>query len=194
MGPEQTLDGRIAMIDRSEAVVLLLLFCIFIYINVLDMAQIRRADPLIVNIEDSPLVETRPEGRFRWVLVVAGIVLLSIGGEMTVRSGVSLADNFGVSPAIVGLFAVAVGTSMPELVTSIIAAVRRESDLALGNVVGSNIFNSLVVLPTSGLISQIPVPRGGISDLLMSLFLAAFLIPIFIFGKPKWAERPVVSC
>lgn len=189
MALDGPLDGRMAMIDRSEAVVLLLLFCIFIYINALDMVQIRRADPLIVNIEDSPLVETRPEGRFRWVLIVAGIVLLSIGGEMTVRSGISLADNFGVSPAIVGLFAVAVGTSMPELVTSIIAAIRRESDLALGNVVGSNIFNSLVVLPTSGLISQIPVPRGGISDLVMSLLLAAFLIPIFIFGEAKMGRK-----
>ncbi|NNE34250.1 MAG: calcium/sodium antiporter [Rhodothermales bacterium] len=189
MALDGLLDGRMAMIDRSEAVVLLLLFCIFIYINVLDMVQIRRTDTLIVNIEASPLVETRPEGRFRWVLVVVGIVLLSVGGEMTVRNGVTLADNFGVSPAIVGLFAVAVGTSMPELVTSIIAAVRRESDLALGNVVGSNIFNSLIVLPTTGLISQIPIPRGGISDLIVSLFLAAFLIPIFIFGEARMGRK-----
>ncbi len=108
---------------------------------------------------------------------------------MTVRNGISLADNFGVSPAIVGLFAIAVGTSMPELVTSIIAAVRRESDLALGNVVGSNIFNSLIVLPTSGLISQIPIPPGGISDLIVSLLLAAFLIPIFIFGEAKMGRK-----
>ena len=72
---------------------------------------------------------------------------------------------------------------MPELVTSIIAALQKESDLALGNVVGSNIFNSLVVLPTSGLIAKVNVPTGGIADLAMSWLLAAILIPIFFLGK-----------
>jgi len=74
---------------------------------------------------------------------------------------------------------------MPELVTSVIAAIRGESDLALGNVVGSCIFNSLVVLPASGLISEVTVPRGGIGDLLVSLALVALLIPIFIMGKAR---------
>ena len=62
---------------------------------------------------------------------------------------------------------------------------RGESDLALGNVIGSNIFNSLLVLPTSGLISQIPVPTGGVVDLAMSWLLAAVLIPIFFIGKAQ---------
>lgn len=189
MALDGPLDGQIAMIDRSDAVVLMLLFCIFIYINALDLVRMRRADPLIVKFESGSLVQTGPEGRFRWVIVITGIVLLAVGGEITVRSGMSFAESFGVSPAIVGLFAVAVGTSMPELVTSIIAAVRRESDLALGNVVGSNVFNSLIVLPAGGLISQIPVPKGGIADLVMSLFLAAFLIPIFIFGDARMGRK-----
>ena len=69
---------------------------------------------------------------------------------------------------------------MPELVTSVVAAKRGESDLALGNVVGSNFFNSLMVLPASGMIGQIPVPRGGIGDLVVSMVLGAVLIPIFL--------------
>ena len=60
---------------------------------------------------------------------------------------------------------------------------RRESDLALGNVIGSNLFNSLLVLPVSGLIGNIPIPEGGVGDLIMSWLLAAILIPIFFIGK-----------
>lgn len=109
--------------------------------------------------------------------------MLFAGGELTVRNGSELALQFGVSPTIIGLFVVAVGTSMPELVTSIIAAIRRESDLALGNVIGSNLFNSLLVLPVSGLLGNIPIPEGGVGDLIMSWLLAAVLIPIFFIGK-----------
>ncbi|RZW16520.1 MAG: sodium:calcium antiporter, partial [Desulfobulbaceae bacterium] len=104
---------------------------------------------------------------------------------VTVRNGVALATSLGVSATVVGLFIVAVGTSMPELVTSVVAAKRGESDLALGNVVGSNFFNSLIVLPASGMISQIPVPRGGLGDLVLSLVLAALLIPVFFLRKAR---------
>ncbi|MDH5456388.1 MAG: sodium:calcium antiporter, partial [Gammaproteobacteria bacterium] len=166
-------------------IVLLLLFCVFIYSHMLDLVKTRRADPLAADIEDNPLLDTRSEGRVPWLLVPAGLLLLLLGGELTIRNGVAYATSLGVSPAIVGLFMVAVGTSMPELVTTIVAALRRESDLALGNIVGSNIFNSLVVLPASGLISQIPIPRGGIIDLLFSLVLAAFLVLVFFLGKAR---------
>ena len=94
-----------------------------------------------------------------------------------------MAQLFGVSPTIIGLFVVAIGTSMPELVTSITAALRRESDLALGNVIGSNIFNSLLVLPISSLISHIPIPDGGLGDLMVSWAFTAVLIPIFFIGR-----------
>lgn len=189
MALDGPLEGLPAIIARSEAIVLLLLFCIFVYINALDVVKIRQADALVEDIEHNPLIETRPDGRFRWLFVAAGMGLLFVGGEMTVRNGVALASSLGVSAAIVGLFVVAVGTSMPELVTSIIAAVRKESDLALGNVVGSNIFNSLIVLPASGLISQIPVPRGGLIDLIVYFLLTVFLIPVFIFGEARMGRR-----
>jgi len=189
MALDEPLEGLPAIIGRSEAIILLLLFCIFIYINTLDLVKTRRADALVEDIEHNPLIATRPEGPFRWLFVAAGMGLLFVGGEMTVRNGVALAESLGISAAIVGLFVIAVGTSMPELVTSIIAAVRKESDLALGNVVGSNIFNSLIVLPASGLISQIPVPRGGQIDLVVSLSLTLFLIPVFIFGEARMGRK-----
>ncbi len=91
-----------------------------------------------------------------------------------------------------GMIIVAVGTSLPELVTSVVAAVRREPDLCVGNLVGSNIFNGLLVLPISALLRPIAVPAGGVTDVLVSFLLAAVLIPIFIMGRSRLG-RPVGS-
>ncbi len=183
MALDGPLEGSPAALGRTDAIVLMLMFCIFIYITALDLMRIRRKDPLLDDISESRMVVTPGKGRFCWLAVIAGVVLLFFGGELTVRNGVAFANQIGISTTVVGLFVVAIGTSMPELVTSIIAAMRRESDLALGNIIGSNIFNSLMVLPMSGVIAQIPVPRGGVGDLIMSWLLAAALIPIFFFGK-----------
>ncbi len=183
MALDGPLEGAPAALGRTDAIVLMLMFCIFIYITALDLMRIRRKDALLAEIDESAIIATPAKGRFSWLMVAGGFVLLFFGGEMTVRNGVAFASQIGMSTTVVGLFVVAIGTSMPELVTSIIAAVRRESDLALGNVIGSNIFNSLMVLPTSGAIAQIPVPRGGVGDLVFSWLLAAALIPIFFFGK-----------
>ncbi len=185
MALDGPLQGLPAIISRSESIVLLSLFCIFIYINVLDFVDSRRSDKLIVDIERHQLIDSDPHSRYRWLFVIGGMALLFGGGEVTVRNGVALASHLGVSATVVGLYVVAVGTSMPELITSIVAARRGESDLALGNVVGSNIFNSLMVLPASGMISQIPVPRGGIGDLALSLVLTGLLIPIFFLGEAR---------
>ena len=183
MALDGPLEGRPGILSRTDAIALMLMFCMFIYITALDLMRLRRNDALLADIEESPIVYTPSKGRYRWLVVIAGFVLLFFGGEMTVRNGIAFANHIGISTTIVGLFVVAVGTSMPELVTSIIAAIRGESDLALGNIIGSNIFNSLMVLPVSGVITQIPVPHGGVSDLLWSWVFAVALIPIFFFGK-----------
>ena len=183
MALDAPLEGGQAVIGRIDAIVLMLMFCIFVYVTVLDLRRVKRKDPILAEITGSPVINTPEKGRFCWLLVGAGLVLLFVGGEVTVRSGVAFAYQVGMSTTVVGLFVVAVGTSMPELFTSIVATVRRETDLALGNVIGSNIFNSLMVLPASGVIAQIPVPKGGVGDLVVSWLLAAALIPIFFLGK-----------
>ncbi len=179
------LEGGPAILGRTDAIVLMLIFCIFIYITVLDALRSRREDALLKNIESSTMMSPHSKSRYCWLMVIAGFVLLFVGGELTVKNGVAFAEDLGISSTVVGLFVVAVGTSMPELVTSVIAAMRKESDLALGNVIGSNIFNSLMVLPTSGVIAQIPIPEGGISDLILSWLLAASLLLIFFFAKAQ---------
>lgn len=84
---------------------------------------------------------------------------------------------------VVGLTVVAFGTSAPELITSIFAAMKGEADLCVGNVIGSNIFNGLFILPISALVNPLLVPEGGGLDIFVSLIFASFLIPIFIWGK-----------
>ncbi|MDJ0761312.1 MAG: calcium/sodium antiporter [Woeseiaceae bacterium] len=183
MALDGPLEGRSALIGRTDSIVLILLFFIFIYISILDLVRVRREDQLLSDITHSEIVKPTDSKRYSWMFVVAGFLLLFVGGELTIENGVEFAEMLGIAPTIVGLFVVAVGTSMPELVTSIIAAVRGESDLALGNVIGSNIFNTLMVLPVSGFIAPIAVPDGGIFDLVTSWVLAALLIPVFFLGK-----------
>lgn len=117
-------------------------------------------------------------------------MLLFAGGEVTIKYAVELAGQMGVSTTVIGLFVIAIGTSMPELATSVIAAVRRESDLAVGNLLGSNIFNSLIVLPASGLVSGVVIPAGGIQDLVVSWLFTAALLPVFFLGKAR-LTRPI---
>ncbi len=189
MALDGLIEGTPPQISRSDAIILLLLFGIFLYITVKDFMLSRTRDTLLTEIEENPIVVSVPSSRYQWLLITLGLLLLFTGAEVTIRSSVTLATQAGVSTAVVGLFVVAIGTSMPELVTSIIAAVRKESDLALGNLVGSNIFNSLIVLPASGLAGSILIPRGGLVDLIVSWLFAAFLIPVFFLGK-KQLTRP----
>ena len=185
MALDTVLDGGTATLSRSDSIVLLLLFGIFLYITALDFMRTRRRDVIVGQVAENPVVAAPPPGRYGWAQSVAGFALLFVGGEATIRNGVVLAEVLGVAPTLVGLFLVAVGTSMPELVTSIIAAVRGESDLALGNVIGSNIFNALFVLPVSGIVAPVVIPAGGVVDLLFSWALAGVMIPLFLLGHAR---------
>ena len=180
---DQFLEGSPGAVTRSDALVLLLIFSVFIYITVMDVLRSRQKDALVTDMKSNPLIDMKPEVRFAWLFLVAGILLLYGGGELTVGASVDLAQRLNLPMVEIGLFIVALGTSMPELVTTVVAAVRKEPDLAVGNVIGSNIFNALLVLPLSALVSHIAIPPGGLLDLAFSWALAALLIPVFILGK-----------
>jgi cation:H+ antiporter len=183
MALDNVFKGQVPRIDASDGIVLMLLFGIFVYITMQDILLARKKDRLLDEVADYPLVRIELASRFLWAAIIIGFVLLIIGGEMAVRYSVDFATQIGISTTIIGLFVVAIGTSLPELVTSIMAAWRRESDLALGNILGSNVFNSLIVLPVSALISDVAIPDGGVEDLAVSWVLAAILVPIFYFGS-----------
>lgn len=112
-------------------------------------------------------------------LVVAGVVGLAAGGHLIVGAAVDLATRFGVSETLIGLTLVAVGTSLPELATTVVAAARKQDDLALGNIVGSNIFNILAVAGPVGLVRPLMLPAAqGRLQLACMVALAALLVAV----------------
>ena len=121
-------------------------------------------------------------------LIIGGLVGLVVGGEFIVRSATRIAVNAGVSEAIIGLTVVALGTSLPELATSCIAAAKKNVDIALGNVVGSNIFNVFFILGTSAVITPLPAYHGLWIDAVM-VVLGAVLIWAMVSGKKHRIER-----
>ena len=183
MALDNVLGGRAAVIGVSDAIVLILLFAIFVYITVQDILLARSKDRLLDEVAEYPLVKMGAANHLLWVYIIVGFLLLFVGGEMTVRYSIAFASSIGIPSDVIGLVVVAVGTSLPELVTSVMAAWRKESDLALGNILGSNVFNSLIVLPVSALLNDVAIPEGGVGDLIVSWLLAAVLVPIFYFGR-----------
>ena len=186
MALDRPLSGLDPVLTRSDGLILLLIFSIFVYMTISDFLFQKRQDRLMENILEMEEMLPKPIARgvmVNWMFVLAGIIALTAGGQLTIIHGAELAEIMGVEQVIIGMVVVAIGTSMPEFVTSIIAALNKESDLCVGNVVGSNIFNGLVVLPIAALVRPLPIPDGGLLDVAMSLVFAAVIILVFFFGK-----------
>lgn len=177
------LSGTQALLDRGDAIILFLLFTVFVYFMVRDFIS-AEGDPLLVE-GDNLSSKASGNGLVNSALLLIGLVLLVVGGEMTIDNGVAIAKIMGVSEVVIGMFVLAVGTSLPELVTSGIAAYKKETDLALGNIVGSNIFNSLVVLPAAAIIRPLPIPEGGDWDLAVGGAFVLVIIPLFLFSNAR---------
>ena len=191
MALDHRLMGTLPEISRSDALVLLLLLGIFMYMSLGDVLG-KRQDPLISNIDEIRGMLPAPLATgvsANWIYVGLGTVCLGLGGHLTVIKGAELAHIIGLPPVVVGLVIVAIGTSLPELVTSVIAALKNESDLCLGNVIGSNLFNSLFVLPVSALIRPVPIPDGGVIDILVTLAFSMALLLVFFFGSATMNRR-----
>ena len=171
------LRGQVSTLDLSDGLILLLLFCIFMYMTFKDLSESGGAEE---SRTGSSFWDTKS---VNWSLVAIGAVGLAAGGEMVITHGVALAAILGVSSTIIGIGLVAIGTSLPELVTSIIAALKKEADLCVGNIVGSNIFNLLLVLPTTAIIYPIKTDARAALDIGVSLALAALLIVIFLLNN-----------
>ncbi len=131
------------------------------------------------------------------VLLVLGLIGLPFGADLLVDGAVNIAEKFGVDDGIIGLTLVAVGTSLPELATSVMAALRRQADVAIGNVVGSNIFNLLGIMGVASFFGPLPVPAGFLHlDLWImlgtSLIMAPFVLSYLNIGR-AWGVA-FISC
>jgi len=121
--------------------------------------QERRAPAGAAPGVDTEIAPAEPHGVLALVLTVGGLALTIFGASLLIDGAVGLATRFGVSETIIGLSIVAIGTSLPELVTSVVAALRGQNDVAFGNIVGSNIYNVFGILGVTALVQPIPVPR-----------------------------------
>ena len=117
------------------------------------------------------------------IFVAVGLASIIFGGDMVVDSASKIAQKLGMSQSLVGLTIVAVGTSLPELVTSIVASIKKENDIAIGNVVGSNIFNVIFILGASSTISTLTLNNALIFDMVVMLTSGILLILFTLFNE-----------
>ena len=118
------------------------------------------------------------------ILIILGILGLKIGGDLTVNNAVNIANFFNISEKIISLTILAIGTSLPELVTSVTAAIKGNSDIAIGNIIGSNIFNILLIIGVSAVINPIKYNVTYNFDFSV-LLISTIILAIFPFIPPK---------
>lgn len=161
-------------LSRGDGLLLLAGMVIFI-VTMIRAAMKERSGALEEEVENLPPLKCL-------ILIVIGIAAIIAGGQFVVDSASNIALTWGLSQTFVGLTIVAIGTSLPELVTSIVATRKGESGLALGNAVGSNVFNILFILGASSALHPIPVEAVSIID---AVFLVGVALSIYAFSKTK---------
>jgi cation:H+ antiporter len=169
-------DGVVGRLDA-----LLLLAGIAIYLAVL----LRKGEsPEVVEEFRAELGDGRPRVGRSLGAVAAGIGLLVVGAHLLVEGAVAMARGMGVSEAVIGVSLVAVGTSLPELASSLVAAARRESDIALGNLIGSNVFNVLGILGIAALVQPLAVPFAELrADYWVMMGFSLLIVPFLWTGS-----------
>lgn len=173
-------DHTSNLISRTDALILLLFFAVFLVYNI----AISKSD------SNEEKIEIKQYKTLKAILFIfLGLGGLIVGGHLIVTSATSLAQLFGISERVIGLTIVSIGTSLPELATSIVAVRKRNVDIAIGNVVGSNIFNIFFVLGASAFITPVVVADNSYIDILLNIF-AGILLFIFVFtGKYRNIDR-----
>ncbi len=167
-----------------EGLVLLVFFSAFLYYVYKQMKN----EPPAVQAEHAE-VHIHKKNLTIWGLIIIGLAGLIAGGKLVVDNAVIIATDLGISEKIIGVTIIAIGTSLPELVTSVVAAIKKNSDIAIGNVVGSNIFNLLFILPISALISPNAYNPAFNVDMWLLIGGTALLFIAMFTGGAKRLDR-----
>lgn len=166
------LDGEIGFIDGVIFVTGIVIY------SIVNIILARKEKNPQVDAEFKEGLESKLSIPVSILFLVVGLGLLILGANLFVQSAVAIAKLFNVSDAIIGLTIVAVGTSLPELITSVVASYKKEADIAIGNVVGSNIFNILSILGITALV--IPVSSAGISYVDLGIMLITAIVLLLL--------------
>ncbi|SDE16791.1 calcium/sodium antiporter [Rhodospira trueperi] len=175
------LVGSLDRLSGLALVGLLIAYLTFTYLRERTVSDASSA----MHAGEASAAEPRPQSLWlAIVFAVGGLALILLGAQFLVQGAIAVGRTFGVSETVLGLTVVAVGTSLPELVTSVVAAIRRQSDVAFGNVIGSNIFNSLGILGVTAAVHPIPVPPQ-IAAMDIWVMLGATLL-LIVFAVTGW--------
>jgi cation:H+ antiporter len=163
---------------RWEGLVFVALLVLYTWLSV--VWEKRRPTPAAETADELPKVSHRLP--MASLLMTVGLGLLLVGSDLLIRGAVSLAATWGISEAVIGLTLVAIGTSLPELALSVVAAARGHADMAVGNVVGSSTFNILGILGATALTAPVPDVQLARTDLIMLVLVAVVLVPLLRTG------------
>ncbi|MDZ7831279.1 MAG: calcium/sodium antiporter [Desulfobacterales bacterium] len=212
-----SLDSRISRIEGVTLFAGIILYTIFnYYISIKENPASREisytpanrgaeacdtADPaesIEAQVEEIDTIESRPK---QVLMIIAGIAGVVIGADTMIDAAVAMMKNSGVSEKFIGLTIVALGTSLPELATSVVAAMKKQMDISIGNLVGSNVFNILSVIGAAGMIRPIPIPGGFIESGLIIDYLVMMgisLLPWLMMRKDctvkRWGGGLLILC
>lgn len=174
------LGSGLASVTRVDAVILLVFFAAFMFYIYKGLSK-------EAAVESSTTQELSPSKMTGFILF--GLAGLVHGGHLVVTHATTIALQFGMSEKVIGLTIVAAGTSLPELVTSVVAALKKNADIAIGNLIGSNIFNFLLIIPISALINPIAYNSSFNFEMYLLIGATLFLFVAMFSGKEKRLDR-----
>ena len=174
------------MLSRGEGIFLLTIFAVLIFLTVY-FARKQGNSLKVSGAEELEKISSQMSIQKSVVFIVIGLAGLAIGAEMTVRGAVFIGERIGLSSAVIGLTIIAIGTSLPELMTCVVAALKGQNDLSIGNLIGSNVFNTLLVTGVAGCVRPLTVVSrlaGGVDYWIMMGVSTGFAV-IALLGRGK---------